>query len=95
MAETQDDQGNTNQVKYPLGEVLRSSLGLNLPLPPPSENTKMPKFSGLKKQDPKLSKNDIRQIMKGGMAVPQNEDDESIGDVDINNNSLDESSSSI
>ena len=55
----------------------------------------MPVFSGLKKQDPKLSKNDIRQIMKGSMGVPPNQDEESIGDVDINKNSLDESSSSI
>jgi hypothetical protein len=31
VAETQDDQGNSHQVKYLLGEVLRSSLGMNLP----------------------------------------------------------------
>jgi hypothetical protein len=99
VAETQDDQGNTHQVKYPLGEVLRSSLGVNLPVPPPSQNTKMPMFSGPKKSAAKLNEtlgqNDIRQIMKGVMVVHHNQEEESIGDVDIEKNSLDESSASI
>ena len=62
----------------------------------------MPMFSGPKKSAAKLiadsdtlGQKDIRQIMKGVIVAPQNHEEESIGDVDIEKNSLDESSASI